>query len=187
MISHLQMKLKDMDIGIAFVYCAYKEAEQQSPTNLLTSLVHQLVPRHSIVAGDLAALYETHMPKVTRPSINEYTVLLQAAVAGFSKVLIVIDALDECADHDRTRQGLLEELRKLQSKACLLITSRDLPSIQRQLHSASRVDIEASDNDIRKYLDDRIRKSEKIRLYVKKHSGLHGLIVKMIKKEARGM
>ena len=150
-------------------------------------MVHQLVPHNSILAAELVSSYETHAVKNTRPSTDEYAVLLQTAVAAFSKVLIVIDALDECIDDDGTRQGLLKELYKLESKACLLITSRDLPSIQRRLHGAGRLDIESSNNDIRNYLDEQIRNSERIGLYVKKHPDLHELIVKTITNKARGM
>ena len=186
-INHLQKQLEDMNVGVAYIYCSYKEAEQQTLPNLLASLVHQLIPRNSILKGDLVALYEIHMIKDTRPSIDDYTILLQAAVAALSKVLIIIDALDECIDQDGTRQILLDELRKLQSKACLLITSRDLPSIQRQLRNATRLDIESSGIDIMNYLDEQVRNSDSIGLYVKKYPELHGLIVKTITNKARGM
>ena len=179
--------LVDTNIGIAYIYCSYKDFEQQSLTNLIASLVHQLVSRDSVLASDIAALYEVHITKDTRPSMDEYTQLLQVAAAAFSKVLIVIDALDECIENDGTRQRLLEELHKLESKVCILITSRDLPSIQRQLGSASRLEIAASDYDIINYLDERIRTSEKIGAYVKRDPDLHEAIIKMITNKARGM
>lgn len=187
MISHLQKSLADTNIGIAYIYCNYKEAGQQSLTNLIGSLVHQLVPRDSILASDLASLYEFHITKNTRPSRDEYAQLLQVAAASFTKVFIIIDALDECVDNDGTRQDLLEELRKLQLKVCLLVTSRDLPSIQRQLRSAIRLEIQASDDDVMRYLSERIANSEKISMYVKRDPDLHEVIVRTITEKARGM
>ncbi len=187
MINHLQKSLVDTNIGIAYIYCNYKEAGQQSLTNLIASLVHQLVRRDSVLASDLASLYESHITKDTRPSRDEYAQLLQVAAASFTKVFIIIDALDECVENDGTRQDLLEELRKLQLKACLLVTSRDLPSIQRQLRSATRLEIQASDDDIMTYLCERISSSEKISMYVKRDPGLHEVIVKTITGKARGM
>ena len=187
MINHLQRTLQDTDIGLAYIYFNYKDAEQQSVTNLVASLVHQLVPRNSNLANDLASLYEIHITKDTRPSRNDYIQLLKAAVAAFNKVFIIIDALDECVEDDGTRQDLVEELLKLQLHACLLVTSRDLRSIQRQLRSATRVEVQASDGDIRKYLSERISNSEKIGMYVKSDPDLHGVIVNTITNKAREM
>ena len=147
----------------------------------------QLVPHNSNLASDTATLYEIHITKDTRPSVDEYTQLLQYVVATFSKVLIIIDALDECVENNGTRQGLLEVSRTLKSKACLMITSRDLPSIKRQLQSASRLEIEASDHDITRYLAERVCNSERIGMYVKRDPELHELILKTITNRARGM
>lgn len=133
------------------------------------------------------SLYEAHTLSQTRPSITEYLNLLRLAVHRYSKVLIVIDALDECNEIDGTRRALISELHKLRPQLSLLVTSRDIPNIQRQLQDAARLEIQANDEDIRNYIKERISSSDRLSMYVKKDSRLHEFIIDTVTKNAKGM
>lgn len=133
------------------------------------------------------ALYENHTLSQTRPSITEYTNLLRLAVQSYSKVLVVIDALDECNEVDGTRKALISELRKLKPQLNLLVTSRDIPNLQRQLQDATRLEIQASDEDIRNYIEERISSSDRLSMYVKKDSSLQKVMIDTVTKNAQGM
>ena len=52
-------------------------------------------------------LYRRHSKKQTRPTLGELSKLLQSEVRHISKVFIVIDALDECPESNRTRESFL--------------------------------------------------------------------------------
>ena len=133
------------------------------------------------------SLYEAHTLSQTRPSITEYMELLRLAVRSYSKVLVIIDALDECNEDDGTRKALISELRKLQPQLSLLVTSRDIPNLQRQLQDAARLEILASDDDIRHYIEERISISDRLSMYVKKDSSLRELMIETVTKNAKGM
>src|SRR5277367_1670749 len=95
-IDHLESAFKDQsDVGIAYIYCNYKE-EAQTSVHLVGSLLHQLVQRHSNPSNEIHSLYKSHFSKRTHPTLSEYSTLLQSECRSFSKVVIVIDALDEC-------------------------------------------------------------------------------------------
>lgn len=175
-----------IDIGIAYIYCAYKEAKEQTLENLLASLVHQLIIKRSI-PPKLEELYSAHIAYQTRPSISEYTDLLQLAVQSYDKVLVVIDALDECVEVDGTRKALVNELQKLKPKANLLVTSRDMPNIQRLLGGGARLDIQASENDIRLYIQDRISGSDRLSMYVEEDPDIYNSMTETIIGNAKGM
>lgn len=185
-INHIQESLSS-NIGIAYIYFNYKEVEKQTLENLTANLVHQLLIQSSLLPRELMALYEAHALIQTRPSITEYTQLLRLAVQSYSKVLVVIDALDECNEVDGTRKALISELQKLQPQLNLLVTSRDMPNVQRQLQDAARLEIQASDEDIRNYIDERIYSSDRLSLYVQKDSTLHDFMIDTVTKNAKGM
>jgi ankyrin repeat domain-containing protein 50 len=139
------------------------------------------------------SLYRHHLRKETRPTLGELSKLLQSKVRyllevrRLSKVFIVIDALDECPESNRTRQSFLAEIRKLQSTVHLLITSRHIPAIEREFEKAARVEICASGKDVRRYLEGRIESEDRLVRLVKADPALQETIVNTIVKNAKGM
>lgn len=184
-VHHLQQSLNRAEIGIAYIYCNYKEVAKQKLDQLLAHLLHQLVAPGSLLTDQLMTLYQTNAYKQTRPSIEDYTGLLHAAVQSFDKVYVVVDALDECPETDGTRKSLIAELRALNIN--VLITSRDLPIIQNHLSNAVRLEIRASEEDIQEYIQYRIRESDRIATYVERSPELRDLITSKILQNAKGM
>ena len=58
--------------------------------------------------------------------LDELLSILQSGAKQYSKMFIVVDALDERSEADGTRRGLLAALRTLKN---VLVTSHDLSSI----------------------------------------------------------
>lgn len=145
----------EADIGVAYLYCNYRRKEEQSPDQLLLSLVKQLVQELPSVPDGVKSLYERHKKKRTRPSFDEISTVLHSVAVEYSKVFIVIDALDECYSSDGYRQKLLSEIFSLQTKTTTNVfgTSRFIPEITRQFQESISLEIRASDDDVRKYLD----------------------------------
>jgi hypothetical protein len=77
-------------------------------------------------------------------------------VAGaYSRVFIIIDALDECQISDGCRQRFLSGLVSLQGKcgANLFATSRPISSIEKEFKGNPVLEIRASEDDVRRYLN----------------------------------
>ena len=172
-------------IGVAYIYFNYSEAERQNPTNLLKTILLQLVLRKRVVPEELTEAYKRHAKEGTAPSLHECSHLLQAAMVTFSKVYLVIDALDECAEG--TRDILFTELRKMTPHISILITSRHTLSDCYDSESALRLEIEADLLDIRHYLEARLMESRILQAYIKKDRNLHDIIVSGIIHKAKGM
>ena len=113
--------------------------------------------------------------------------MLQLQVYGLSKVFILIDALDECPDNNSTRMCFLAEIRKLSSSINLLATSRHSSTIEREFERAARLEICASDEDVRRYLEGRIKIEHQLVRLVKAYSDLQENIIRTIVKKAKGM
>lgn len=164
---------------------SYKEAEKHTVTNLIMSLISQLAISESHLPKELVACYEAHGSGVGRPSHAESTQLFQSIVTRCAKVFLIIDAFDECSEE--CRNALLRELRHLQPKINLLITSRELPKIESQLANATRLEVQAKQDDILQYLQERISHSERIQTHAKKDLSLCSLISTTIAARAEGM
>ena len=159
----------------------------QTVTNLIASLLQQLIQRHSVVPNRVRKLYEQHVSKRTRPTLAECHELLRLELTGCSRAFIIVDALDECNESNGTRSGLIAELLSLPPTTYLLITSRHVLSIEEKLNQSPRLEICASDTDVRIYLEDRIQKESRLKRHVQADPSLRKSIVDTIVQKVQGM
>ncbi|OBT50154.1 hypothetical protein VE04_09620, partial [Pseudogymnoascus sp. 24MN13] len=146
---------KDTNIGIAYLYCNFHRQDEQNAEGLLASLLKQLAQGLYPLAESVKSLYDSHKEKRTRPTSNEISSTLQAVAALYSRSFIVVDALDECQTSGGCRMKLLTEIFALQAKsrANIFSTSRFIPEIEVQFKNSMRLEIQASDHDVQRYLD----------------------------------
>ena len=153
-INHLNRKFEnDASIGIAYIYCNYRQQLEQAPADLLLSLLKQLVQEQPSLPEKVKTLYDCHKDKRTRPSFDEISKVLHSIVADYSRAFILVDALDECQEEGR--RSLLSEIFCLQAKtgASFFTTSRDILEITKEFKRSTSLSIRASNEDVRKYLD----------------------------------
>src|SRR5204862_3631171 len=112
-IDTLNKKLTSSKVGMAFLYCSYAERMDQTIEELIGSLIQQLTLRQHVIPEDILALYASHNRSNTRPDYAELSKHLHSSVSRFSKVYIIVDALDECNEENKTRSSLLAQLRSL--------------------------------------------------------------------------
>jgi hypothetical protein len=87
---------KDEDVALAYVYCDFRRYHEQKAEDLLSSLLKQLSQGRSSLPDPVRSLYDEHRRNRTRPSVSDISTNLQSVAAMYSRVFIVIDALDEC-------------------------------------------------------------------------------------------
>lgn len=148
----------DPSIGIAYLYCNFRRKEEQKAQDLLASLLKQLSQGRSSLPDSVQSLYDKHEGKRTRPSLDEISRTLQSVASIYSRVVIIVDALDECQVSDGCRMTFLTEIFSLQTKtgANLFTTSRSIPEITERFRGNITFEIRAHDEDVRQYLDGRI-------------------------------
>ncbi|KAJ7659530.1 hypothetical protein B0H17DRAFT_1096069 [Mycena rosella] len=160
-VDHLRTQVQARNIGVAYIYLNHKETGIQSPSNLLASLWRQLVFSKPI-SPTASTLYAHHHEERTRPTLNEIQYHLASAVAEHSKVYIIADALDEYPE-DR-RAILLESLAKIQPTVNLMLTSR--PHISISFPTARVLEIRATENDIRCFVEKQIQGSSRLSKHI---------------------
>lgn len=146
---------KDKNIGIAYVYCNFQRQSDQKLENLLGSLLGQLCQGQSSLPDSLKSLYDNRKERQTRPLSDEISRTLQSVATLYSRVFIIVDALDECQASDGCRTRFLTDIFSLQAKheVNLFVTSRFIPEIVKKFDGSASLEIRASKEDIEKYLD----------------------------------
>lgn len=129
MINHVRKSVLNDDIGLAFIYFNYKKQAEQTPINLVGSLLQQLGQDRASICVDLKSMYEDHGKKNSRPSFDEVSNALCSATNRFSQVFIILDALDECSEEDGCRDRMLKLMSRLSDNADIMMTSRPNVSI----------------------------------------------------------
>jgi hypothetical protein len=186
-VDHVERTVEQKGTAVAYIYCNYKEQGDQTSANLIASLLQQLTQKNPVLSNNTMALYHRHREKQTRPTLSEWSQLLQSEVRGLFKVFIIVDALDECSESNGSRDSFLAEIRKLQPDIHLLVTSRHLTSIEHEFEKAARVEIRASDEDIRRYLESRTERERRLLRHVNTDQDLKEAIVSTIVENAKGM
>ena len=130
----------------------------QTTVNLIGGLLNQLLATlASKIPEEMYAVYEQkHYRERRSAELSDLTSMYRLACQKFSRVYIGIDALDECKDSTVTE--LLEFLHDVPSSVRIFTTSRKhiKKQIESQFEGTLEITIEASENDIRAFVESKI-------------------------------
>lgn len=151
---------------MAYFYLDYQDDRTQRVTNILRSLIAQIVRPEKTLPNAVEALYLTYGNTTQPPNLRTLIATLVQTIETLQNVYIILDALDEYPD----KSELLDILEALAAQGVpnlhLLVTSRLDPDIKLSLGSiANGVAIEATivDSDIRLFVQDRLRNDLRLR------------------------
>ena len=177
----------DTTVGIAYIYCNFRLQQEQDPTELLLSLLKQFAQGQPTIPDCVKKLHGNHKQR-TRPSLDEILDALKSIITGYSKAFIIIDALDEYKSSDGFRSTFMSEIFSLQAetRANLFATSRFIPDIENEFKGKGAISLEirASDDDVRRYLDGHI---SRLPLLIQENCELEDKVKAAIVKAAGGM
>lgn len=163
-----QQKAEDNE-GFAYFYCSRSDPERRQTKYILRSYVSQLarVPNHpSMIEKNIYTLYQKAREEKRGFSIIECETALVELINFYSRVTLVLDALDECEID--TREALARILHNIIDKGKgtvkVFIASRKEADIEKYLGLENLVEISTADNkkDIEKYIEEEIAKVDDI-------------------------
>lgn len=154
------------EAALAFFYFSFTDAKTQNAIEMLCSLIKQICCRRPDTPQSVQSLAE-YKEKGQRPDRRTLENTLVATIRGFSRVFVVLDALDECPFNSGEREKLLDSICRFRKQASenlhLLCTSRretDIAAVlDPVLSSHSNMDIDLSahkkaiDHDIGLHID----------------------------------
>lgn len=143
---------EDDMVGLAFFYCHYRH--KITAEEILSSFLKQLVLKKT--SPEIISLLRAQKRNETRPSIKEAKNMLRSVMSSFSKIFVVVDALDECILRGELHI-LFRKLFALQKNQSLglIVTSRNIPDITDIFKGTPSLEITAHDADITKLLESR--------------------------------
>jgi pyrrolidone-carboxylate peptidase len=159
---------------------------EQTTSNLLAGIWRQLVLGKPIASTSLLVvrkLFQKHSEKRTKPELAQIHEVVRLAIAQWSRVYIVVDALDETPEDNRQR--LLKYLTDLGPAVCLMLTSRHDVSLRNI--TTERFDIRVPEEDIQKYVEHQINESTQLSLYIETRLQLREEIIAKILENADRM
>ena len=115
-VDKLYDKSQDQNIAVACFYAEFTAREDQSPTNILGSLLKQIVSGLERIPDEISRMFQYHK-KVTggiELQVPEIVKMLQDATSS-QPTFICIDAMDECVE--RHRPQVLDSLRQILEKS----------------------------------------------------------------------
>ena len=180
MVSHLRKTYTDPEVAVLCVYFNHKEAEKQTVQNVLKSLLQQLVLHIAAVPRDVKRLHDRKFSA----ELDAYFQVFSSVAASFEKVFIVLDAFDECTESRRS--DLVSRITRL-NNVNVVVTSRSIANIERDLHGAETLDIVAHDEDIRSYVKGRMLRESKLIRHIQKAPSLESRIVDTVATKSQKM
>lgn len=146
-------RFQSSDVGIAYFYC--RGTANQTHEYILMTLLRQLARFQDYLPHSVKDLHDRFALEKIQPSREEIVKILQSFAAQFSRIYIIVDALDECATVGSFRTGFMEYLFALRAKVGvnIFVTSRLIPAITSKFQGSMVLEIRARYTDVARYLD----------------------------------
>jgi hypothetical protein len=167
-IDHLVVKYSSKDFACLYVYFDYVEQKQQTYENLLADLLHQLLRLRDRVTPRVQAIYDNMTASGIPPGPDEYIDMIKSEIETFTKVFIVVDALDECLDEppDDTAIKFVRALDQLPKRTRILFTSRPMTTINDRIKADKTILVQMDVNDLTAYFENRINNTDSLKKLV---------------------
>jgi Cdc6-like AAA superfamily ATPase len=118
-VRHLIQTVRSADVAVVFLYCKYDQRQQQSAEQLIASLARQLVAMAAKVPDSVDEAFEKRdESRFISPTMQE---MLLAAIKCFSRVYLVVDALDE--GDELSIKELISTIRSLHKSGVKLLAT----------------------------------------------------------------
>ncbi|KAF4955667.1 hypothetical protein FGADI_4360 [Fusarium gaditjirri] len=187
-IDHLQTQYQSDNCIVAYLFCNFSRRDEQTPKSLLAALLRQTVLDKAQIDTEVMSLYERR--DSTRSSLSREAIMaaLESSISSYSRVFVVVDAIDELDASRGYRDSFLTSLgtisAKLMGKISLFTTSRLIPDIPRSLKGSTTLEIRASETDIRNFT---LGQMSRLPFFVTLRPDLQSEITETICRSAQGM
>ncbi len=189
-LDHLEHRQTTSNWTLAYCYCDYNQISNQISTNLVSSLLEQVVRRMTpttTIPPEIRSLFELHKRYGTRPTLAQLTETFRKTCYSFKSVLIVIDALDEYSASEDAALEFVRAVQALGPNVRLLCTSRFSTNFESFFKNAKRLEISAQSQDLRVFVDAHINQHSRLSKHVRADPTLAEDIIQAIVEQAQGM
>jgi hypothetical protein len=182
-VEHLERKFKGVEnVALACVYFNYKEAT--TTKDIIANLLKQLWEQAP--SKETQALYNWHQRRQTHPNVKELSALLRTESCQVSTFYVVLDALDEFDQN--ARASILVELHQIPNMRVMITGRTHVEStVLSSLNDVSTLLIQASNGDIRTYLNARVEMAGYLGEALRADRNLRATVIDALVTRADGM
>lgn len=143
-----------VNIGLAYVYCDYRDQAQQTTQNIYGTILKQLLRALPSIPEELTEILLRSYREKNPLELAQLRDALRITSRFFDQIYICLDALDECEHVDQ----LLSSLKQIPSSARLFSTGRKHVKsiVQRYFEDTQTILIEAKESDIRILIQEKV-------------------------------
>jgi len=188
-IDALGKQARGQNIAVLSLYCDYKERENQSAVNMIGCLLEQVTWSAARIPSEIQSAFEDSKKGGGQGlRLPDMLGLFVKVISSIECVYICVDALDELLPQDRS--GFLRSLRQIIQDAPntrLFLTGRPhiRGELEKHLMKGAHIDIVADQDDIARYLSQKMDEDDDRGQELMKKSLKHD-ITKAIMKKASG-
>lgn len=170
-VEELKADAQDPSHVVLYFYFEFKPTIDNSLDGLIRNFLTHLFMKNEKVRSNLQGLYEKHSNET--PSTDLLVETFRSSVSRFSRVDIVIDALDEVENISNLRTLLgwiTATARSSEGRIRLIVTSRNDDEIESSLYNVGETVTMTEDvvkNDIAKYVEKQIDENPDLRRWKK--------------------
>lgn len=187
-IDHLQTQYQSENFRVAYAFCNYGRRDEQTPKTLLATLLRQTIQGKAQIDTHVTRLYESRDSAGSLLSREVIMEALVSSISSYSRVFIVVDAIDELDASRGFRDSFLTSLStisaKLVGKVSIFASSRLIQDIAGSLKGSTTLEIKASETDISKYTQGQM---SRLPSFVTRRPDLQSEITETIGRVAQGM
>ena len=166
-VDRLCDKAKEQNIAVACFYVDFAAREEQSPTNMLGSLLKQIVSGLERIPDEIRQIFQDHKKVFGGRGLRvaEIVKMLQS-VTSLQRTFICVDAVDECMEAHQPE--VLDSLRQILEKSPntrIFLTARRHIRDEMERHLGVRaviLSIKPSNDDIVGYIRMRLSKDRSV-------------------------
>lgn len=140
---------------VAYHYFSYQEQDKETCLIVIRSLLRQLLKNAERLPASLQQIYAEMNSKGKELRLEDAKIALMDVAETFTEVVIILDALDEAVEAERSI--LMAVVQSLPKCCKVIVTSRPhLQDISKALQNGMSIEIKARNSDIRQFLRTRM-------------------------------
>jgi hypothetical protein len=159
-------------------YFNYQDGPTQTAFHVVACLLKQLIATSKMkLPSCLEQLYEDfqHNPQIRRPHPSNLVEMFIECTKQFPRVFIMLDGFDECGLDGRSKEEIVDIIEALDNAGLNVFVTAHTHSLDALKRSKSdAVEIRASEEDIRNYIEANLPRSVDEELKAKVVKTIHG-------------
>ena len=193
-INHLESRIAVIKPMVVYVFFDYKDQKRQTVTAILRSLLRQVIESIGEVPHSIQHFYAALPAEKEENTMDDDLCisLLEDLIRNEPRdTFLIFDALDECPDidHDSTevRSRITFAMKRLAVVGRLFITARPHIHPATVIPDCHRLEVRATDSDMRCYINARIKEHKRLLRLVGSDPQLADRLNETLCRKANGM